>query len=569
MSTAQRSPRSILAAALVTASFACAAAAQAPAIQWWHDLDAPSFGSAAVGDLDGDGRPEIVFGTYFNDERIVALNAEDGSVLWTYDTGGCNDASPVIADVDLDGALEVVVPGSSVCRVFCLAGATGALEWSASTGTNSIDSPPAVADLDRDGKPEIVFGTFFGHVYCLDGEDGGQVWRADLGATSHIQSEPGIADLDGDGALDVVVAQWAGDCRVYGRRGSDGGELWHSDAPGDWMYHGGSLADVDEDGKLEIAIGCYDGKVYLLNAEDGSTAWTYPGTFYMGAPTSIADLDGDGHLEIVYVDYDRVGVLSHTGTRQWQITVGGNVFRGAALADVDGNGGLDLVFGCDDGKLRARRGADGGAIWEIDLGAHCGAAFEMDHAPVLADFDGDGKLDAFVVGGHADAVPANNHGRAYAVTAGEGTGPGWPMFRHDAWHSGRFGFAPPVAAAAFRNAGGNPASHAAATLPRLGSTYTARIDLGGTTGHSLAWLAGYATPITATLGGGQVLLVNAADPNGELLGQAFVPGPLATYDLSVPPDLAFAGFAAATQALHLGGVQPFALSNAQDLCLGY
>ncbi len=47
-------------------------------ILWWYDLDAPSFGSSAVGDIDEDGFLEIVFGTYFNDEHIYALNAEDG-----------------------------------------------------------------------------------------------------------------------------------------------------------------------------------------------------------------------------------------------------------------------------------------------------------------------------------------------------------------------------------------------------------------------------------------------------------------------------------------------------------
>ncbi|MEW6074598.1 MAG: FG-GAP repeat protein [Planctomycetota bacterium] len=127
----------------------------------------------------------------------------------------------------------------------------------------------------------------------------------------------------------------------------------------------------------------------------------------------------------------------------------------------------------------------------------------------------------------------------------------------------------PFAHAAPRNAGTNPASHTAVTLPVLGATYTATVDLAGTTGHSLAWLVGYCTPITLPLGGGQTLLVNIADPNGELLGQAFLPGPLATYNLPVPADPAFAGFPAATQALHIGGVQPWALSNAQDLFLGY
>jgi len=87
--------------------------AYAPQILWWYDLDAPSFGSAAVDDIDKDGKLEIVFGTYFNDEHIYALNADSGTLLWRYNTGGCNDASPAIADVDLDDTLEVVLPLAS------------------------------------------------------------------------------------------------------------------------------------------------------------------------------------------------------------------------------------------------------------------------------------------------------------------------------------------------------------------------------------------------------------------------------------------------------------------------
>ena len=100
-------------------------AVSAQEILWWYDLDAPSFGSSAVDDIDGDGYPEIVFGTYFNDEHIYALNAEDGSLHWSFFTDGCNDASPVIYDVDQDGELEVIVPGSSPCMVYCIDGSTG------------------------------------------------------------------------------------------------------------------------------------------------------------------------------------------------------------------------------------------------------------------------------------------------------------------------------------------------------------------------------------------------------------------------------------------------------------
>lgn len=414
------------------------AGGRAAGILWWHDLNAPSFGSSAVGDIDGDGRPEIVFGTYFNDEHVYALNAEDGSTLWSYDTGGCNDASPAIADVDGDGHLEVVIPASSPCIVYCFNGASGAVKWSRSL-PNCIDSPPAVGDVDGDQKPEVLVGAWGGYVFCLKGEDGAVQWQRNIGTTSYIQSCPTLVDLNEDGALEVVVAQWAGDDRVYALHGSDGSDLWYSDVPSDYMYHGPSFGDIDGDGRPELAIGCYDNHVYVLNGEDGSLCWSYLASGYVGAPTCLGDLNNDGFLEVVFAAYNVVGALSHTGSLLWSVSTGGDVFRGAAIADVDGNGVLDVAFGSYDGILRVVRGDTGGVVWTYNLQAHYGQTFEMDHAPVLVDLNGDGMLDVFVVGGYGVSDhPENNHGRAYALSAGVGTGAGWPMFHHDLVHSGRF-----------------------------------------------------------------------------------------------------------------------------------
>ena len=68
------------------------------------------------------------------------------------------------------------------------------------------------------------------------------------------------------------------------------------------------------------------------------------------------------------------------------------------------------------------------------------------------------------------------------------------------------------------------------------------------------------------LSGGAGFSANRDD--GEVLNLSAQFGPLATFDVLLPNDLSLAGLPIFTQAVHLGAVQPFALSNAIDLVLG-
>jgi hypothetical protein len=122
------------------------------------------------------------------------------------------------------------------------------------------------------------------------------------------------------------------------------------------------------------------------------------------------------------------------------------------------------------------------------------------------------------------------------------------------------------ASASSRNAGANPASYTA-SAPVLGAIFTGTVDL-TTTGHAMALLFGFDSPFTFTFPGGQVLLCLDLGGSGELLGSSPVAGPSAVISLTLPSDPSLCGFTLSTQALHLGGIVPFALSNAQDLVVG-
>jgi outer membrane protein assembly factor BamB len=295
--------------------------------------------------------------------------------------------------------------------------------------------------VDGDGRLEILHGEFGGSVLCLNAETGSAAWEISVDPRAAIQTAPTLLDADGDGQLDFVVATWnrtSGDTnRVSLYRGRDQKLLW-SFPLANVVYHGSAVTDLDHDGRLELLLGDYSGTIYALNAEDGSVLWTHrhPGGYYIGGPVSLGDLNGDGTCEAVAVDWYNVLALNADGSVLWEYDIDhyASCFRGAALADIDGDARPDVLFGTSRGQLVALRGTTGTALWTLDLAAQYGdSAFALDHAPVVADLDGDGTRDVFIVGGHGE-YPAfsNDFGRAYAVSAGQGTGPEWRMFQLNA-----------------------------------------------------------------------------------------------------------------------------------------
>jgi hypothetical protein len=123
-----------------------------------------------------------------------------------------------------------------------------------------------------------------------------------------------------------------------------------------------------------------------------------------------------------------------------------------------------------------------------------------------------------------------------------------------------------MASSSTRNAGTNPNSYTASS-PVLGSTFTGTVDL-TTTGHAFALLIGFDSPFLLTLGGGQTVLCLDLAGSGELLGLPLTAGPMASFSTTIPNDLSLCGIGVCTQAVHIGGVVPFRLSNAVDLILG-
>lgn len=423
---------------------------QFPNIKWEYYTGAPAFGSAASADVDKDGFYEIIFTTYTNDGRAHCLNAEDGSVLWTYDIGGCGDVAPVIYDMDNDDTLDVVINGSCNPTVFCINAFTGALKWSMPSGGG--DSPPTVADIDGDMIPEVLMGNFTGELRIFNGEDGSINKTISVDPfNGALQTEPALVDVNGDQQLDIIVANYFNTAGLYVWAYDYVTEdtIWTNfttDTSNFNAYHGGAVADVDGDGKMEYVIGSNNKFVRALNVEDGSVLWSKYIPQSNMAPVSIADLDGNGDLEVVVTNNDwitfdeRIWVLDGmTGNEEWSYSTTFSSFRGCAIADINGNDTLDLVAGFFMGDVIAVEPYTG-LIWQTNLLSEFPPGlpyFDVDHGPLVADFDQNGTMDVFVVAGYGTYTPDSmNTGKAFLLEAGNGVCPEWLMFRQDVYRSG-------------------------------------------------------------------------------------------------------------------------------------
>lgn len=182
------------------------------------------FSSPAIGDVEGDGRNEVVFGSF---NFLVYVIRRDGTSLpgWPVDVRDTIWSSPVLFDLDGDGKLEIII--GSTTHLEPTPNDTpngGALNVFRADGTHfpgfpryvtplGIDSSPAVGDIDGDGRPEIVVGGGPSPVPITGGHqvyayrcDGSTPPGWPVAVTGQTFNSPVLVNLDADPALEVVVA---------------------------------------------------------------------------------------------------------------------------------------------------------------------------------------------------------------------------------------------------------------------------------------------------------------------------------------------------------------------------
>ncbi len=195
-------------------------------MKWIDTYDDVIVSSPAIGDIDGDGRPDLVFGAGIDYARtdpsrqawkqIFAVHADDGSGLpnWPKTTNGDTESSPALGDLDGDGVPEVVAVTNPMPsgdgQVYAWKG-NGSQLWAVTPnrcydygceGGGGMRTAPIIADLDGNGTQDVAVANGWG-TFLLRGSDGARLGDAiESGRTN--QGGLAVGSFGGRGRMLVV-----------------------------------------------------------------------------------------------------------------------------------------------------------------------------------------------------------------------------------------------------------------------------------------------------------------------------------------------------------------------------
>jgi hypothetical protein len=455
-----------------------AAAARVPGFDLGHE---PIIAPVAVGDLFHDGRQEVVVTsttgrTYVFDSSGKALPG------WpkTLDTGVTKPAiprpalsytrsahqgataSPVLVDLDGKPGLEIVqagwdghlhawhADGSDVAGWPVKVAAPPKPSSGVAINDEKLDATPAVADLDGDHKPEIVmrsqhsetpgagiqaFGANYVYAYHADGSPVSG-WPVKLGSIityygsaqefiTEAANSPAVADVDGDGKDEVATGPsfaatylLGGDGKVrsqYGPLNNPALGLLNGDEDLIRALLNGKLpADVPASFTTSGAFGHFGTLGRLGYAESGSGAVSLVAALlYPGSGNPIGNFER--------------GYDASTGLPAWGFPHQrqGLDFLGAPIvADVTGDGEPEVVDAGDTSTVHAFNASGQPSGFPKFTGGWTLVS------PSAGDLDGDGRTDL---------VTTTREGYLFAwKTDGKPDAESW-TYHHDEWRTGRYG----------------------------------------------------------------------------------------------------------------------------------
>jgi outer membrane protein assembly factor BamB len=384
------------------------------------------FSSAPIAvDLNHDGRCEIVVPT--SDGTLAAFSGpRDGDgprLLWRVPGFGMTaqpgymlpSLSPEANDLDGDGEPEIVCSriAADGRAVLAVLRADGTRQWEhtfTEVWAGDIGSGVdywAAGQFRKAGHKDIYVslhrvGPGSSEGLALDGATGQVLWRRRQVNWTYKEAKyegpfgsffPALADVNGDG-LDELAMMAAPYTYVL-FSGATGQELqpplqtafgvfpcWSAYA---WL----TLADLNGDGRLEVYLNdaSYAAGAVAAMTLEGKALWHHPLPNVSGfrGLQAVADVEGDGILEIGagHLDGRFKCYDGKTGAVRWDVEIPAGGCSDVIAADIDGDGTVEFIFGDAASRLVALDGATGKEKWALRLPG------SVSHL-LVADVDGDG-----------------------------------------------------------------------------------------------------------------------------------------------------------------------------------
>jgi cysteine-rich repeat protein len=408
------------------------------------DGDLPQ--GVAVGDVDGDGEPDVVTANGNTDDVTVLIGVAGGATFLppaVFETneadisGVAGDAPRGIGlhDMDSDGDLDIVTSNTTSDDVTVLlndgAGVFAApMNFESRVGWAGEDPRAlAIGDINADGVPDVVVANQdTGDMTAVAGL--GEGILAPAQTTPVIGSFPqgiALADVTGEGRLDWVATQTNNNTLGRGSQGV-GGQFFLASYFIDDGPIGISIGDLDGDDDLDVVTATFDDNEISRVLNTGVGAFSSVASFAASSGTrdvALADVTGDGNLDAVSVsnnsDHIRVfpgngaGSFAASSTFTTQLSTSGRRPWFVDIADLTGDGLLDVVTAnADSNDVSLLTNAGGGIYMDPVI---IPATFDVGDSDTLSvrvgDFDGDGVLDL---------ATANRNRDSFSIIFGFGGG---------------------------------------------------------------------------------------------------------------------------------------------------
>lgn len=303
-------------------------------------------GALVFGDVDGDGDKDLAARSLFEG---LWLYPNVGGVLGARVNVrlGFNSVGSILlsADLDHDGAEEVLTDQAETLVIF--RGQRGALHAPRVVPTSTRASWLLATDLDGDGRPDLAAALELSDQVQLHFNEGGDLGPPVFFPSGARPRHLVAADVNGDGRPDLVIANGRNPGGVSVLRNL-GGRTFSgpmSTTVGNTAQQVAVL-DGDGDGQLEVAVACLGARTLETVFLDGGARTVFT-ALPPASPFSLAkgDFNRDGRDDLA------VGLAGANGVRLYTGQLDGGFLPGGAFGDGFGTLGLASVDLDHDGKL--------------------------------------------------------------------------------------------------------------------------------------------------------------------------------------------------------------------------